>query len=59
MLYEVITILKVTADPDVISFAGGLPSPVSFPVEEIDVASHKVLGGDGRNALQYSTTEVV
>ena len=50
-------ILKVTADPDVISFAGGLPSPVSFPVEEIDAASHKVLSEDGRNALQYSTTE--
>ncbi len=50
-------ILKATADPEVISFAGGLPSPVSFPVDEIDKAAHKVLSEDGRNALQYSTTE--
>ncbi len=50
-------ILKATADPEVISFAGGLPSPVSFPVEEIDKAAHKVLSEDGRNALQYSTSE--
>ena len=50
-------ILKATADPEVISFAGGLPSPVSFPVDEIDKAAHKVLSEDGKNALQYSTTE--
>ena len=50
-------ILKATADPEVISFAGGLPSPASFPVDEIDKAAHKVLSEDGRNALQYSTTE--
>ena len=50
-------ILKVTADPEVISFAGGLPSPVSFPVDEVDKAAHKVLSEDGKNALQYSTTE--
>lgn len=50
-------ILKVAADPSVISFAGGLPSPVSFPVDEIKKASNTVLGEDGKNALQYSTTE--
>lgn len=50
-------ILKVTADPKVISFAGGLPSPKLFPVQEIADASKKVLAEDGENVLQYSTTE--
>jgi len=50
-------ILKVTEDPDVISFAGGLPNPKFFAVEEIADAAAKVLAEDGRNALQYSTSE--
>ena len=50
-------ILKVTQQPEVISFAGGLPNPGFFPVEEIARASTKVLGDDGRNVLQYSTSE--
>lgn len=50
-------ILKVTENPEVISFAGGLPNPASFPVEEISGAASKVLCEDGRSALQYSTTE--
>lgn len=50
-------ILKVTQQPEVISFAGGLPNPGFFPVEEIASASTKVLAQDGRNVLQYSTTE--
>ncbi len=50
-------ILKVTQQPEVISFAGGLPNPGFFPVEEIASASAKVLAQDGRNVLQYSTTE--
>ncbi len=50
-------ILKVAADPDVISFAGGLPNPSLFPVQEIAEASTKVLKDDGRNVLQYTTTE--
>jgi 2-aminoadipate transaminase len=50
-------ILKVTADPKVISFAGGLPNPKLFPVEEVADAAAKVMAEDGRNALQYSTTE--
>ncbi len=50
-------ILKVTEDPKIISFAGGLPSPDSFPVQEIAEAASKVLAKDGTNALQYSTTE--
>ncbi len=50
-------ILKVTADPQVISFAGGLPNPASFPVAEIAEAAAKVIGESGASALQYSTTE--
>jgi 2-aminoadipate transaminase len=50
-------ILKVTADPKVISFAGGLPSPQSFAVKDLADAATKVLAEDGQNVLQYSTTE--
>lgn len=50
-------ILKVTQDPEIISFAGGLPNPSSFPVKGIADAVSKVLATDGANALQYSTTK--
>ena len=50
-------ILKVTEQPDVISFAGGLPAPELFPVEAIAEAHAAVFREDGRGALQYSTTE--
>jgi 2-aminoadipate transaminase len=50
-------ILKVTQDPKVISFAGGLPNPKLFPVKELADACLKVLHEDGENVLQYSTTE--
>ena len=50
-------ILKVTVNPEVISFAGGLPNPNTFPVQEIMEASKKVLTEDGEDVLQYSTTE--
>jgi len=50
-------ILKVTDRPDVISFAGGLPNPQMIPVEAIAAASEKVLRREGREALQYRTTE--
>ncbi len=50
-------ILKVTEDPNVISFAGGLPNPKFFPVKELAEASAEVLKRDGGNVLQYSTTE--
>jgi len=50
-------ILKVTEDPKVISFAGGLPNPKLFPVQEVIEASVKILEEDGENVLQYSTTE--
>ncbi len=50
-------ILKVTERPEVISFAGGLPNPELFPIEEISNATEKVLKLDGKKVLQYSTTE--
>jgi 2-aminoadipate transaminase len=50
-------ILKVTEDPQIISFAGGLPNPRYFPVDQIAAAARKVLDSDGEAALQYSTTE--
>jgi 2-aminoadipate transaminase len=50
-------ILKVTERPEVISFAGGLPAPETFPVKETLAAMERVLTTSGREALQYSTTE--
>ncbi len=50
-------LLKLTEQPDVISFAGGLPAPEMFPVEEFKQASDKVLAEFGARALQYGATE--
>ena len=50
-------LLKLTEQPDVISFAGGLPSPDVFPVKEIEAACVKVLREQGAQALQYGSTE--
>src|SRR5690606_17525530 len=50
-------ILKVTTRPEVISFAGGLPSPATFPVERMQAAFDAVLSRQGRVALQYGTTD--
>lgn len=50
-------ILKVTEKPGIISFAGGLPSPRTFPVEAFAAACAAVLGNDGRAALQYASSE--
>ena len=50
-------ILKITERPEVISFAGGLPAPATFPVEVMQAALDRVLTSRGRDALQYSTTE--
>ncbi|MEO7495990.1 MAG: PLP-dependent aminotransferase family protein [Massilia sp.] len=50
-------ILKVTQRPDIISFAGGLPSPLTFPVDEMKAAFDKVLTDNGRVALQYGPTD--
>ncbi|MCO5183283.1 MAG: PLP-dependent aminotransferase family protein [Anaerolineae bacterium] len=50
-------LLKLTARPEIISFAGGLPAPELFPVEEFQAATDRVLSQNGCSALQYSTTE--
>lgn len=50
-------ILKVTQRPEVISFAGGLPAPELFPVEEISKVCTEVCATEGRKILQYATTE--
>jgi 2-aminoadipate transaminase len=50
-------ILKVTEQPGVISLAGGLPSPDSFPVEAMREASERVLRDSPREALQYAASE--
>ncbi len=50
-------ILKVTSQPEVISFAGGLPNPLSFPTEEIKNAAISVLSEDGGKVLQYAVSE--
>ncbi|MCV0439681.1 MAG: PLP-dependent aminotransferase family protein [Hydrogenophaga sp.] len=50
-------ILKVTEKPGIISFAGGLPSPKTFPVTEFAAACAKVLAQDGQAALQYAASE--
>ncbi|MCK6422109.1 MAG: PLP-dependent aminotransferase family protein [Aquabacterium sp.] len=50
-------ILKVTERPGVLSMAGGLPSPDSFPVEAMREACARVLATTAREALQYSASE--
>ncbi len=50
-------ILKVTEKPGIISFAGGLPSPKTFPIAEFAAACAKVLSQDGQAALQYAASE--
>ncbi|HSQ39711.1 MAG TPA: PLP-dependent aminotransferase family protein [Anaerolineales bacterium] len=50
-------LLKLTEQPDIISFAGGLPAPEVFPVKEFQQACNTVLEQQGAQALQYSTTE--
>jgi 2-aminoadipate transaminase len=50
-------ILKVTEKPGIISFAGGLPSPRTFPVAEFEAACAKVLRDDPYGALQYAASE--
>ena len=50
-------LLKITQMPDVISFAGGMPAPEIFPVEEFKEACIRVLDEHGSEALQYGTTD--
>jgi 2-aminoadipate transaminase len=50
-------LLKYAEQPDIISFAGGLPAPEVFPLKEFKDACNVVLAEHGAQALQYSTTE--
>ncbi len=50
-------ILKVTEKPGIISLAGGLPSPKTFPVDDFARAAATVLAQDGPAALQYAASE--
>jgi 2-aminoadipate transaminase len=54
---EIRELLKFTRQPGIISFAGGLPAPNTFPVKEIEEISCQILREKGAYALQYGTTE--
>ena len=49
-------ILKVTQNAEIISFAGGLPNPISFPQEELKVSMNRIAEKYGSKIYQYSTT---
>ncbi|MBU1068242.1 PLP-dependent aminotransferase family protein [Myxococcota bacterium] len=50
-------LLKLTSQPDIISFAGGLPSPESFPVQELKQVMMEMMDTEAAEVLQYGTTE--
>jgi 2-aminoadipate transaminase len=50
-------ILKVTEDEEIISFAGGLPNPVSFPQKAMLESTNRIMEQEGAKLFQYSTTE--
>ncbi|ATP38880.1 aspartate aminotransferase [Solibacillus sp. R5-41] len=50
-------ILKVTDAEDVISFAGGLPNPISFPIEQLKTSIAHAIDENGAKLFQYSTTQ--
>ncbi len=50
-------LLKLAQDPNIISFAGGLPAPETFPVEKLFEVVKEVLEEQGTIALQYGATE--
>jgi 2-aminoadipate transaminase len=50
-------LLKITEQPDIISFGGGLPAPEVFPMKEFQEACNQVIMHFGAQALQYGTTE--
>ena len=54
---EIRELLKLTARPDIISFAGGLPAPELFPVQEIAQVAHDLTLQEGQKLLQYASTE--
>lgn len=54
---EIRELLKLTRKPGIISFAGGLPAPDLFPIQEVNEIVQYVLKTEGRTALQYGPTE--
>ncbi|MFJ5562601.1 aminotransferase-like domain-containing protein [Lysinibacillus xylanilyticus] len=50
-------ILKVTESDDVISFAGGLPNPISFPIEALKASANHAITENGSRLFQYSSTQ--
>lgn len=54
---EIRELLKLTQKPEIISFAGGLPAPESFPIDEFVKIGKEVLEKSGTKALQYGPTE--
>jgi 2-aminoadipate transaminase len=50
-------LLKLTEQPDIISFGGGMPAPEVFPIEEFSEACQRVLKDYGPQSLQYGATE--
>ncbi len=54
---EIRELLKMTRQPSIISFAGGLPGPETFPVKDIEHIASKILREKGAIALQYGPTE--
>ncbi len=54
---EIRELLKLTQDPDVISFAGGLPNPLTFPIPEVKEIIDAIIEERGKVMLQYGTTE--
>jgi 2-aminoadipate transaminase len=50
-------LLKVAQDPEIISFAGGLPNPNSFPIDDLNTIIQSVMKNHGKKALQYGTTQ--
>ncbi len=56
---EIRELLRLTQMPDIISFAGGLPNPKSFPVKVIKEITSKLMDEEGAKVLQYGSTEGV
>ena len=50
-------ILKVIQNPEIISFAGGLPNPISFPQEELKISLERITSVYQDKIYQYSTTQ--
>jgi len=50
------SILKTAADPEIISFAGGLPNPISFPQDELLTSMERIVKTYGSAVFQYSIT---